>query len=108
MPSREQLRTLGRKALSLALWVPFALFSLVAVMVAPAAVIFERWTYARDLGRGMDKLGAAVLGWGGDYTISAECGARRKACRFCRVVCRILDLVDPGHCPGAAEHEGLQ
>lgn len=56
----------------------------------------------------MDRLGAAVMGWGGDYTISAECGSRRAGCRFCRVVCRVLNLVQPGHCVGAAKNEGLE
>lgn len=97
-----------RKALSLALWIPFSIASIVAVLVAPVAVMLDRWAYAKDLGRGMDRLMAAVLGWGGDYTVSAECGSRRAGCRFCRLVCRLLDLVQPGHCAGAAKHEELQ
>lgn len=42
MFTAEQIRTFGRKALSIAFWIPFAGFSLVAVLVSPFAVIFER------------------------------------------------------------------
>lgn len=98
----------ARKVLSLVLWVPFALFALVSVLLAPAAVIFDRWGYAKDLGRGMDRLGAAVLGWGGDYTISAECGSRHSKCSFCKLVCWLLDRVQFGHCESAAKNEQIK
>lgn len=96
-----------RVAVALALWVALTPLAVLGVCVAPLAVVFDRWAYARDLGRGMDRLGAAVLGWGGDYTISAECGSRHADCRFCRWVCRMLDWVQPGHCAGAARNEQL-
>lgn len=96
-----------RTAVALALWVAFSALSLAGMAAAFVAVVAQRWAYAKDLGRGMDRLGAAALGWGGDYTISAECGSRRTDCRFCRVVCRLLDFVQPGHCAGAAQHEHL-
>lgn len=96
-----------KKAVALGLWVALTPLAVLGVALAPFAVWLERWTYAKDLGRGMDRLGAAVMGWGGDYTISAECGSRRSGCRFCRWVCRVLDWVQPGHCAGAAKNEGL-
>jgi len=97
-----------RKAVSLALWVAFSALALVGVAVAPVAILAGKWGYAKQLGAAMDKLGAAVLGWGGDHTISAECGSRNSDCRFCKFVCWMLNLVQLGHCEGAAKHEGLK
>jgi hypothetical protein len=94
-----------RILISLLLWLPFAVFSIVAVVLSPFAILLEEWTYAKDLGRAMDKLGAAVMGWGGHFTISAECG--RRKCHFCTFVCWMLDFVDKGHCAGAAEREKI-
>ncbi len=86
------------------LWLPFSLMALVAIPVSLIAIWFEDWPYAKDILRAMDKLGAAVMGWSGRYSVSAECG--RSECRLCRVLCWLLDLVQPGHCKGAAEREG--
>jgi hypothetical protein len=90
----------------LVLWLPFSLTAILAIILAPLALLMDEWTYGKDLLRAMDKLGAALLGWGGRYTVSAECGSRRSECWLCRRVCRLLDLIDPGHCKGAAEREG--
>jgi len=90
----------------LVLWLPFSVTAILAIVLAPLALLVDEWAYGKDLLRAMDKLGAALLGWGGRYTVSAECGARRSDCRLCRFVCRLLDLIDPGHCKGAAEREG--
>ena len=65
----------------------------------------EEYAYAKNVLRAWDKLAAAVLGWSGGYTVSAQCG--RSVCAFCTVICRLLDAINPGHCKGAAEREGL-
>ncbi|MFA7279610.1 MAG: hypothetical protein WC100_05905 [Sterolibacterium sp.] len=89
----------------LVLWLPFSVTAILAVVLAPLALLVDEWTYGKDLLRAMDKLGAALLGWGGRYTVSAECGSRKSECRLCRFVCRLLDIIDPGHCKGAAQRE---
>lgn len=91
----------------LVLWLPFSVTAILAVVLAPLALLVDKWTYGKDLLRAMDKLGAALLGWGGRYTVSAECGSRRADCRLCRFVCRLLNVIDPGHCVGAAKREGV-
>lgn len=87
------------------LWLPFSLGALAAIVVAFWAIFFD-WGYAKKLLKLLDKLCAGVLGFSGEYTISAECG--RAECRFCKVVCWLLDFIQPGHCKGAAEREGKQ
>jgi len=90
----------------LVLWLPFSATAILAIALAPLALLVDEWKYGKDLLRAMDKLGAALLGWGGRYTVSAECGSRRADCRLCRFVCRLLNVIDPGHCVGAAKREG--
>lgn len=90
-------------AVLLILWLPFSLAAIVAIPVSLVAVFIE-WEYAKNILRAKDKLAAALLGWGGQYTISAECGA--SECRFCKLLCRFLDMIQPGHCAGAARNEG--
>lgn len=87
------------------LWLPFAVLALVAIPISLVAIVFNEMPYGKDVLRAMDKLGAAVLGWSGRNTISAECGAAN--CRFCKLICRMLDAIQRGHCEGAARREGL-
>lgn len=89
------------------LWLPFSAACLLAIPLALWAVLVDESAYAKDLLRAMDKVMAALLGWGGRYTVSAECGSRRSGCRFCRWMCGVLNRIDPGHCSGAAQREGL-
>jgi hypothetical protein len=48
-----------------------------------------------------DRFLAALCGWSGQYTVSAECGASR--CRFCKVIRCLLGVE---HCVKAALDEG--
>lgn len=48
-----------------------------------------------------DRFLAAICGWSGKYTISAECGASR--CIFCRAIRCLLGVK---HCVNAALDEG--
>lgn len=88
----------------LVLWVPFSFAAIVAIPVSLVAV-FTEWEYAKNILRAKDKMAAALLGWSGRYTISAECW--KSECRLCKFVCAFLDLIQPGHCAGAAKREGL-
>ena len=54
----------------------------------------------------LDKKIAAILGWTGRYTISAECGRRLPPFhRYC-ILCRLLRWLNEAHCVGAATEEG--
>lgn len=88
------------------LWLPFSVASIASVGVAVWAVFSDR-NYAKDILRSQDKLMAALFGWGGEHTVSAECGSRQADCKFCIYVCKLLNLIQPGHCEGAAKNEGL-
>lgn len=88
----------------LLLWLPFSVTSALAVPIALFAIAVEENVYAKDVLRAMDRLGAALLGWSGRYTVSAECGASK--CAFCALICKVLDMVQKGHCQGAAAREG--
>lgn len=93
-------------AVLIVLWLPFSAAAIVAILVSLVAVFVE-WEYAKNILRAQDKTMAALLGWTGRYTVSAECGAGKEPCRFCRWVCALLDLIQPGHCAGAAKREGI-
>jgi hypothetical protein len=88
-----------------ALWLPFSIAALVSIPVVLWSV-FTNTSYAKDCLRAQDKLMAALFGWGGMYTVSAECGSTRKDCRLCRAICGLLNFIQPGHCVGAAANEG--
>lgn len=86
------------------LWIPFSIAALIAIPVSLFALVFE-WDYAKNILRAKDKLAAALVGWSGRYTVSAECGAETK-CKVCAVLCWVLGVIDSGHCEGAAKREG--
>jgi len=86
---------------------PFGVTAVLSALIAPfAAWFYESSAYAKNLLRSLDRLGAALVGFSGAYTVSAECGARTD-CAVCMLVCKFLDLIQPGHCVGAAKKEGL-
>ncbi len=92
-------------AIILILWLPFSLGFIASIIVSMLAILFDRIAYGKDVLRAMDKLLAAVLGFSGDYTLSAECGiSQRKPWIFLRWV---LNKIQSGHCEGAASREGL-
>lgn len=94
-----------KAAIILVLWLPFSLGAIASVIVSLVAIIVENNTYGKDVLRAMDKTLAAVLGFSGRYTLSAECGIATVApWTWLR---RALDLIQPGHCEGAAKNEGL-
>jgi hypothetical protein len=56
--------------------------------------------------RSMDRLNAALLGFGGQYTISAACAA--DDCKFCKRLCKLLSFAEPDHCKKSAAKEGYR
>jgi len=87
------------------LGIPFAATSIVAgvvgLLVSP---LYGTRAYPKNLLRASDKQAAALLGFDGRATISAECGA--SECKLCRAVCALLNMIDNGHCEGASRREG--
>lgn len=57
--------------------------------------------YIDNVAQTADRFLAALLGWSGKYTVSAECGASR--CWICRAVRATLGMK---HCLEAARDEG--
>lgn len=99
---KEALRRLAAVAVCLAIG---ALALLEAARAARRAAA-GHWDEAKDILRPLDKGIAGARGWGMDHTVSAQCGTPARAgCRYCRVVCRLAGLLDPGHCEQAARRE---
>lgn len=87
------------------LWIPFTLGALASIVTSLIAILFDRNAYGKDVLRAMDKTLAAVLGFSGYFTLSAECGATTR--QPWRALRSVLDMIQPGHCEGAARKEGL-
>lgn len=92
-------------ALILLLWIPFTIGCIAAGVVSLLAILFDWTDYGKNVLRAMDKTLAAVLGFSGFFTLSAECGvSNEKPWVWLRW---LLDRIQPGHCEGAAIKEGL-
>lgn len=94
----------------LILWTPFSLGALVAIPLLLWGLLTEDKSIWKPVGRALDCLLAAVLGYGGRNTLSAELGAGNKAFRLgytleYRWIRRMLDAIQPGHCAKAAKDE---
>lgn len=87
----------------LILWLPFSLAALVAIPLLLFGLLTENESIWRPVGRAMDRLLAALLGFSGNYTLSAELGASTDY----RLLRWLLDKIQAGHCRGAAIKEGL-
>lgn len=92
-------------ALIVVLWLPFTLGCIAAGVVSLLAILFEWNDYGKNVLRAMDKTLAAVLGFTGYFTLSAECGIARKQPWV--ALRNLLNRIQPGHCEGAAKNEGL-
>lgn len=54
----------------------------------------------------LDQLGNALLGGYPDETISSRAAkAARRGTRWGCILCRLLHLIDPGHCERVIEHD---
>lgn len=85
------------------LWFPFSLAALVAIPVLLWALLTGDESIWKPIGRAMDKLLAALLGFSGEHTLSAELGA----CIRLQWLRWFLDLIEADHCRKAARAEGL-
>lgn len=94
---------MARRLILLSLW----LASLLALVLALAMSLLQLVAGNRRAVRvfvGADQTLNAAIGGSEDETISSRAGkgARRGIWRYC-LLCRLLDLVDPGHCERSIE-----
>jgi hypothetical protein len=98
-----------RLAVLVILWLPFSGAGIAAIVVTFAVILFanqaEQQGYGKNVLRAMDKVLAAVCGFSGYYTFSAECGV--ATARPWTWIRWLLDKIQPGHCEGAAVNEKL-
>lgn len=92
-------------ALIFLLWLPFSIGCLLAIPASLFAIALEENTYGKDVLRAMDKVLAAVCGFSGYFTLSAECGVSNDQPWI--GLRKILDMIQADHCEGAAKNEGL-
>ena len=98
-----------RLGVLLVLWFPISVACiasvcvvLIMVLVSPKETVMG---YAKTVLSAMDKVMAALFGFDGKHTFSAECGADNRW--WCKAVVWTLDRVQKGHCLEAAKKEGL-
>lgn len=84
-------------------WLPFSVACIASVPISLYGILFTQNDYARNVLRSMDKLLAALMGFTGRWTLSAELGAGSKF-QWLR---RGLDSIQKDHCAKAARDEGL-
>jgi hypothetical protein len=89
----------------LVLWLPFSLAALAAVPLSLWRVLTRDALRGRVMLYAMDRLAAAVCGWSGAFTISAEVHNPRN--RIQQHLKDFLNWLDPGHTEQAARKEGL-
>lgn len=94
-----------KMAFILVLWLPFSAGGIVAIVASFFAILFDHQVYGKNLLRAMDKTLAAVCGFSGFYTLSAECGIAPEQPWI--ALRNVLDMIEPGHCEGAARNERL-
>lgn len=85
-----------------ALYFIFAITSMLAGVAGLVGLALGRSRYVANVMHSMDMLLAALLGWDGRSTVSRECGA--SSCRFCRVLCAVLNVIlERDHCAKEAQ-----
>jgi len=101
MVSRHARRT----ALLLALWMLCQLAHIIASLwMLAAAIASPHGRRAWTLAISYDQLINAATGGHEDETISSRAGReQRKGKRWARLLCRLLDALDPGHCERSIE-----
>lgn len=90
----------------LLVWLLVGLGAVGAIVLFPFAWFADEVVYAKNLLRALDKTAAAFLGFSGEFTVSAECGAATGGWPL-RLAVLVDGLLGVGHCHAAALHEGL-
>lgn len=95
----------------LAIWVGCLLASVVGLSwLLVAALVNPRGRRAWQIAEGFDQTANAAFGGSEDMTLSAHAGLqveRPDPPVWARWLCRLLDIIDPGHCPKSAEAHRL-
>lgn len=94
-----------RRLILLGLWLAALLASVLALLMAFVQLVIGSPRAVRVF-IGADQTLNAAIGGNEDETISSRAGkgARRGVWRYC-LLCRLLDVVDPGHCERSIEHD---
>jgi hypothetical protein len=87
----------------LLLWIPFSLAAIVAIPVLLYGLLTEDESIWEPVGRAMDKLLAALFGFSGNHTLSAELAISYRL----QLLRKFLDLIEAEHCEKSARAEGL-
>lgn len=63
--------------------------------------------YGWNLLIALDQLANTILGGDPDETLSSRLGkaVRANRCWLCRLICRLLNRLDPGHCAKSIEED---
>lgn len=85
-------------------YISFAIACVVSIFLIPVSLVFKEFKYARRVLLAQDRVLASVMGFDGTSTVSRECGllASSGRCGWCCLLCKLLNLLDPGHCERAA------
>lgn len=94
-----------RLSIIVVLWLPFSIGCILSIITSLIAIAMDENEYGKNVLRAMDKVLAATVGFSGFFTLSAECGVSNESPWM--GLRKILDMIDPGHCEGAAKNEGL-
>lgn len=86
------------------LWIPFSIAALVSIPALLWGLLTEDESVWKPIGRSMDKLLATLLGYSGNYTLSAELGASTDY----GLLRKLLNFIEPYHCEKSAKNEGRQ
>lgn len=54
--------------------------------------------WLKNVAVAIDQVGNALAGGDPQETVSSQLGKRQAVCKLCRVLCRLLDKIDPRHC----------
>jgi len=87
----------------LILWLVFSIAGLVAIPRLLYGVVTNNERIWSPVGRAMDRVLAALLGYSGRYTTSAELAVSDRH-QWLR---NLVDKLEPGHCEKEARKEGL-
>jgi len=99
-PIKEIIKTI----IVVPFWLVFSIICIAGLVLFPVYWIFWR-PQARTVLHATDILANTVLG--GHYlrTISSRCGSVDRTVHRCEIICKFLDILEPGHCSGASEGE---
>lgn len=98
------MKMIKRIAAILILGIPFSLAAMISAPVLLWALATDNESVWRPVGKAMDKLLATLLGFSGNYTLSAELG---DSVRY-QWLRKFLDWIQPDHCHKASVNEGLK